>query len=441
MTRKTQGPAGRHGVARAAGVAAAAVLLLCLWAAGAVAAAPGDVVWRDLAQRRPGGDDAYTALAVSPSGQVCAVGSTAASPGAPPDVLVRTYRSDGSLRWRRVWTWPGGRADAAAAVVRAPHGGYVIAGSSGPYWLLLRYTSGGYLQWVRRGRGSFAQCALDALAVDDAGNVYAAGSATAAGGSSRLFLLKCSAAGAVRWRRSYGTDAGAASASDVVFGAGSVYVAGQAATGPGTSAAVLAAYSAAGVRRWVRAYAAPGAVSAQATAVAWVSGPAIAGWSTTAGGADDGFVARYTVGGTQRWAASYDAADATADRFRDLAAGADGRVCAAGEVVTAGGAQALTVCFDAAGSPLWSLLGPGTQGFAACRFADGFASVAGTASFAAARVTAAGAAAWESTDTPGGYVGFAPAAVQAAGSAYLYAAGSATDAGGARASLLVRYRP
>jgi len=144
-----------------------------------------------------------------------------------------------------------------------------------------------------------------------------------------------------------------------------------------------------GTRRWAHDFAAPGATSARATALACASGPIVAGWSTSAGGSDDGFVARYTAGGT----------------------------------------------------PLWSHTGSGTLGLAVCPVDGSFAFTSGTGSLTAASITAAGEQAWERSVSPAGYDDFRPVAVRASGSAYLYAAGSAAVDGGGHASVLVRYRP
>ena len=146
---------------------------------------------------------------------------------------MRKYGAGGAALWRRVWTWPGRSDDVAAALVRDRRGGIVVAGSSGSCWLLLKYTGGGYLQWVRRSRGSFSHAAFTAVAVDGSGDVYAAGAATPAGGDSQLLLRKYSAGGALRWQRTLGTSAGDAAAVAVILGDGGVYVTGQSQTGPG----------------------------------------------------------------------------------------------------------------------------------------------------------------------------------------------------------------
>ena len=312
--------------------------------------------------------------------------------------------------------------------------------SSGADWLVLKYSRSGYLQWVRRARGRYAQCRLIALTVDGDGNVYAAGRAAPGEGPERVLTLKYSSSGKLRWHKTYASEAGDSAAAGITLGGGAVYVTGTTQGGAGGSTAVLLKYAPGGAQRWARTYAGPGAEAAHATALAYTTGPVVCGWSALPGG-DEGFVALFSLAGEQTWSAGYEALGATGDRFEALAVDGAGRACVAGTAVTAGGDQAFTACFDPAGLPLWALPGAGTRGFAVCRSGDGFAASSGTAALGAARATTSGAPVWERTLTPAGYGDFRPVALKAAGDAYLYAAGSAAAEGGGRAALLVRYRP
>ena len=286
--KETKHPAlpRRRGVL--AWVFSALVLAVAGAAAGQAGAAPGDVVWRDFSQRVAGGFDSYAALAVSAAGDACVAGATSEAPGAPGDALVRKYEPGGKIAWSRVWTWPGRCDDDAAALARDRRGGVVAAGSSGSSWLLLKYGAGGYLQWVRRGHGEFARCSFAAVAVDGSGNVYAAGAATPAGDDARLLLRKYSAGGALRWQRTLASGGGDVQADAIVLGGGDVYVAGRSATGDGTSAGLVARYSAAGARRWTREYQATGSEAVRATGIAYAAGPVICGWGAAGGGSPRG---------------------------------------------------------------------------------------------------------------------------------------------------------
>jgi hypothetical protein len=432
------GLAGRAAGTVLAVVASLAVLLV---APGTAVAAPGDVVWRDLSQRTPGGADAYRALAVAPSGQVCAAGVTAAAADAPGDVLLRKYTPGGSVAWRRIWTWPGRSDDGAAAIARDRRGSFLVAGASGSSWLLLKYTAGGYLQWVRRGRAPFARASLEAVAVDAAGNVYAAGSAMPAGGARRLLVLKVSSGGTLRWRRTIGSGAGDAAATCITLGGGDVYVAGRSATGPGTSAATTVKYSAGGTRRWTRAHTASSAEAASVTGIDYAGGPVVAGYGAAAGGLPEAFAVKYAADGSQAWTAGYEAAGVTGDRFDAVVGTAGGGACVTGSRWVGGTEQMLTAAFDAHGVLAWEAVTTGAAGgLAVCRTAAGFCATGGTEAAVAVLLSPDGAPVGGSSLSPAGHTVFRPAAVRAAAADYLYAAGSATGGGGT-AAMLVRYRP
>jgi hypothetical protein len=425
--------------ARRAALATAAVAVALVAAATAVAA-PGDVVWKEFSQRTSGGEDAWAALVVSPTGEACVAGVTAAAPGAPSDVAVRKYGPGGATLWRRVWTWPARSHDVATAIARDRRGGIVVAGSSGSRWLLLKYSRRGYLQWVRRGRASFARASFAAVAVDGSGNVFAAGVATPAGRGSRLLLRKYST-GRFRWQRTLSSSTGNAAAAAVVLGGGDVYVVGRSATGPGTSAATTVKYSAAGARRWVRRYAASGSEAVLATAAGYAAGPVVAGWGAAEGGSPDGFVARYAANGRLAWVAGHDDPEVAGDRFTALSADAGG-VCVTGSRGAGDQEQMITLRFDAVGGLAWERVTSGaTQGLAVCPVPGGFCSAGGTAAATAGVTSATGAPVWEETLTPAGYADFRPVVLRSAGGEYLYAAGSAGTAGGGGAAMLIRYRP
>ncbi len=444
MTKPAMPQSRRGAVPRSRAHAAALVLtalaLVLLWS-GSALAAPGDVVWKDFSQRAPAALDTYTALAVTSAGEACVSGATAAAPDAPSDVLVRKYGAGGAAVWRRVWTWPGQSDDAAAALVRDRRGGIIVAGTSGSCWLLLKYTAGGYLQWVRRSRASFSSAAFTAVAVDGSGDIYAAGAATPAGGHSQFLLRKYSSAGVLRWQKTLGSSAGDAAAVAVIVGDGDVYVTGSSRTGPTTSAVTTAKYSRTGARRWVRTYAADGAQAIRPTAIGYAAGPFVAGWGAAAGGAAQGLVARYTASGRQAWIAGYEGAGVTADRFDAVAADAAG-ACVTGSRWLGEEQQMITLRFDALGALVWERVRTeSTQGLAVCRLGGGFCSSGGGDAATAGVVTPAGAPVWEQSVSATGYEDFRPVALATAGNEYLYAAGSAASTSGGTAAMLIRYRP
>ena len=449
--RLRAGVAGLTGAARraagaglwaATGLVGSVACAALLAAPGSAVAAPGDVLWRDFSQRIPGSTDAYRALAVAPSGRVYAAGATTAAPGAPGDALVRAYAPGGSVAWRRIWTWPGRSDDGAAAIARDRRGSLLVAGSSGSSWLLLKYSAGGYLQWVRRGRRPYARCSLEAVAVDPAGNVYAAGSATPSGGDRRLLVLKLSSGGALRWRRTIGSGAGDVAATCITLGGGDVYAAGGRATGPSTSVATTVRFSTKGARRWTRAYAAGDTEAVSVTGIGYAGGPVVTGYGAATGSPPQAFVVKYAANGAQSWEAGYEADGVTGDRFDAVVATADGGACVTGSRWTDGTAQMLTAAFDAQGALSWETVTPeAAGGTAVCRTAAGFCATGGTEAAVAVLLSPDGNTLGASRLSPTGHSVFRPVAVRAAGTGYLYAAGSATGAGGGTAAMLVRYKP
>lgn len=438
--RRRQGHCRR----RAAHGALAAIVALTALAVCAhpASAAPGDVVWHRLSQRISGGTEAYRSLAVTSAGDAYAAGLTTSRAGAPPDVLLAKYGLGGRLMWRRVWTYPGRSVDVATDVVRDQRGGVIVAGSSGPCWLLLKYRADGYLEWVRRGRGSYASCGLEAVTVDSAGNIYATGHATSAGKATRIFTIRYSSKGSFRWRTTLGSTLGDAAGADVVSGGGNLYVVGDIAAGAGARACATIQYSSGGERRWLKTYAAGPATSAVGLVVAYRSGPLVMGSVTADGMPGDGFVARYSTSGVEQWVAGYTGPYDLGERFSDMVLDGSGRAVVTGTRQTGTAEEMVTVGFTPDGSVDWELTGGATEGSAVCRAGSGaLYSVGGGATLFAGRATPAGVAEWQSSFTPADCTGFVAAAIRMAGTKALYVAGSTRPSAGGEAALLLRYRP
>ena len=424
--------------------AAVVASIALLGVVGTAAAAPGDVVWRDLSQRVPGGSDAYRALATSPSGDAYVAGSTSSGAGAAEDVLLRKFSARGDVVWQRVWTYPGRSTDLACDVARDRRGSIIVAGSSGTSWLLLKYGDDGYLQWVRRGRAPYARCELVAVSVDGAGNVYATGTATPPGEHRRIFTLKYSAAGALRWRTTLGSLAGDASGNDIVAGGGDVYVAGGFATGAATSKAATIKYSATGRRRWIAYHAArPGDVAA-GVCVGYAAGPVVAGVGTAPGEQGDGFVVRYDASGAELWTASYAGPYDLGDRFNGMVVDASGAVCVTGTRWIGVADEMLTARFGPTGALEWAhaVTGGAPEGYAVCGAPGGaYYSAGGGLETIVSQDAAGGLPGWQRSIAPAGYTDFTPVAVAAAGSDSVYVAGWAHAGSASSAAMLIRLRP
>jgi hypothetical protein len=193
------------------------------------------------------GDSFGRAVAVDPSGNVYVAGSTT-------DALWTSYNGgldDGFLaRWDAAttgaerWSQPIGTSgdDLAFAVATDQSGNVYVAGTTsgafpgqtnhGGYDLFLaKFDSGGNRLWVTQ-QGSFGDDSAQALAIDQSGNPILAGTTTGnlfgtnAGGKD-LFLLKTDPSGHVLWSTQRGTTGDDVANAIAVDPTGLIYVAGS----------------------------------------------------------------------------------------------------------------------------------------------------------------------------------------------------------------------
>ena len=180
--------------------------------------------------------------------------------------------------------------------------------------LVVKCSSVGAQQWVRQ-LGSIQNDVANGVAVDGAGNVYAAGWAAADLGGhlgfTDIVLVKYTSAGAQQWVRHLGTSSSEMGKGVAVDGAGNVYIAGEThgdfgGVNQGGQDIVLVKCSSAGAQQWVRQLGSAGQDIAFGVAVDGTGNVYIAG--TTYGdlggvnhGGRDIVIIKYTSAGAQQW--------------------------------------------------------------------------------------------------------------------------------------------
>ncbi|CAA6822401.1 MAG: 3-ketoacyl-CoA thiolase (EC @ Acetyl-CoA acetyltransferase (EC, partial [uncultured Aureispira sp.] len=132
--------------------------------------------------------------------------------------------------------------------------------------LLVKFNAAGVRQWVKHYPGDYFPTAATDCAIDNTGNVYLVGYFETFNGDNNAFLLKYNSTGTRQWAVSYGGsnfDEGYGCALDQ---AGNVYLAGSASSSSGIASngyqnttggsydAFLAKFNAAGVREWATYY-------------------------------------------------------------------------------------------------------------------------------------------------------------------------------------------
>ncbi|MCB9304848.1 MAG: hypothetical protein H6566_29820 [Lewinellaceae bacterium] len=159
------------------------------------------------------------------------------------------------------------------------------------------------LLWESAYHGAIADDQPNAMAVDNAGNVYITGFTDTPSETTDYLTIKYNAAGDILWARTYN---GAANGDDVAHGlkvdaSGNVYVTGQS-QGPGDGVnMVTIKYNAAGVQQWAAVHSgATNSINIGYNIATDVFGNVYAAGGNSANG---GVLAKYNASGTAQWTA------------------------------------------------------------------------------------------------------------------------------------------
>lgn len=302
--------------------------------------------------------DQVVDIAADPDGSVYVTGTFAGSVDFDPgsavstltsiglgDIFLAKYTAAGALVWAERIGGTG--SDSVTSLARDASGNLILGGTfdgaadmdpgpgnvfltsiGGTDGFIAKYTSAGNLVWARR-YGSTSADYLADVAVDGAGNVYAAGwfssqaDATPVSGGVLVsdgnsvdgFLLALDPAGAVRFAYAQGGPAADVSSAVTITSGGSVVVAGtfhSAAnffsanstpqlTSAGGGDAFVAAYTSTGGLRWVRPFAGTGEEDVQIGGLAHDAGDNVVVTGTFTGTTDFGASTLRTSLGVSDW--------------------------------------------------------------------------------------------------------------------------------------------
>jgi hypothetical protein len=314
----------------------------------ALAASRGEIAWARIV---PGvataGVDRVIDVAPGPGGTLYVLG-VYNEPTFTGWTWVARYAADG----RKLWVKKYGEAQGidancwAMAVDRA--GDLVVAGSRRPLasadadMLVLKYTPGGRLVWARSyaGPGADADVATS-VCTDAAGNVYAGGFATQAGGTYSAFaVVRWSARGHRDWVttiESLTPGPGDGATSMVIDGRGATYLTGHVQDSPTTTACLTTKVSATGAVLWKQIFA-PGAVFNEGMSIGRRGSVVyVAGRASDDGAAATVFLAKYAAGTGSPSTVSWSAFTQSMFDPLALAVGADGSAWVTSNSAGAGG--------------------------------------------------------------------------------------------------------
>ena len=257
-------------------------------------------------------DDAH-AIAIDASGNVYVTGESYGD--TDYDYATIKYNAAGQEQWVARYNGPGNQGDAAYAMAIDGSGNVYVTGVSigsgtDADYATIKYNSSGQEQWVARYNGpangsDYGQ----AIAVDNAGNIYVTGWSRGAGTNFDYATIKYNSGGQQQWTARYhgpgtGLDQPYAIAVD---SSGTVYMTGKS-NGSGTSVDYATIkYDSAGQQQWVARYNGSGNSGDEAPPLPWIASANVyvTGQSYRAGGDTDYATIKYDSTGQEQWVIRY----------------------------------------------------------------------------------------------------------------------------------------
>jgi uncharacterized delta-60 repeat protein len=218
-------------------------------------------------------------------------------------------------------------------------------------------------QWASRYNGPGNNVEISySIAVDGAGNVYTTGSSSGDGTGYDIATVKYNSAGVQQWVSRYN---GTGNSDDIAYsiavdGAGNVYVTGssKSSTASGTESYITIKYTAGGTQSWARSYNGPGNSTdiAYSIAVDAAGNVYVTGASTGSGTSLDYATIKYDASGTVQWIQRYNGTGNNRDEASSLKIDASGNVYVTGYSRTGevtGTENFTTIKYNSAGVQQW----------------------------------------------------------------------------------------
>ena len=286
-----------------------------------------------------GGDDRAFGVTTSDSGEIYAVGKIQDATS-NDDIWLRKMDADGMEIWTATYDGPDGGDDSGQAVWWSATG-IAVAGitntQSGNDIIVRLYNETGGSVWTDVVDGEAG--ATDqghGVAMDSAGNVYAAGSVNVTDQSENAWLRKYDPAGTEIWTEEYADNSGG---PDQYFSAAvdkddNIVVGGSTRKGTAGDNVFIRKYDPDGMLLWTHFYNAPSSGNDRVNGVATdADGNIVAGGYKTVGTSDlDMWLRKFEPGGLPTWTQSLAGDAMQADEIHDVATDADGNVLAIGEL-------------------------------------------------------------------------------------------------------------
>jgi len=307
--------------------------------------------------------DKANAIALDNAGVIYVTGYSLGS-GTGDDYATIKYDTLGVEQWVARYNGPGNSQDVATAIAVVNADNIYVTGRSVGYgtswdYATVKYDSSGVEQWVVRyhGPGNQWDCA-NAIALDNAGNIYVTGYSWGSGTGDDYATIKYDTLGVEQWvARHNGPGNGGDQANAIaVDDAGHIYVTGRSyGSGTGGDYATMK-YDTLGVEQWVVRYIGPGIGGDQANAIAVDNAGHIyvTGGSQGSGTYQDYATIKYDTLGVEQWVARYNGPVNQYDVATAIAVDDAGHIYVTGRSYGSGtGGDYATMKYDSSGVEQW----------------------------------------------------------------------------------------
>jgi len=303
-----------------------------------------------------GGDLGRAVVAVD-DGYVITGSTTSIGSGAD-DIFLLKIDTLGNMLWE--YAYGGPASEQGNALVAAPDGGFVIAGSTkssgagGMDVCLIKTDAAGNWLWERTFGGENFETAQGLATTADGGYILTGWTSSFYATMSEVYVIKTDESGNLQWQRTYGGSWAEEGAGIIQTADGGYIVAGQTESfGAGEDDIYVIKTDEFGNVEWEKTHGGAGNDWAEAIVAADDGGYVMAGWTGSFGsGGFDAMLLKINGSGNSVWWKAYGRAEY--DAGNALAKTADGGYVLGGYLgLAGGGADAYLVKVDGSGNILW----------------------------------------------------------------------------------------
>jgi len=209
-------------------------------------------------------DDFARALALDQDGNIYVTGTSTTPRFIEVNIATVKYNSAGGQQWAAFYNGPGSALDEPSALAVDELGNAYVAGTSqgrgtGDDIVVIKYNASGVEQWAKRytSSGTNPDAATD-MALDASGNIFVTGSTNVAG-NNNFVTIKYNPNGDQQWIAFYDSPAKFSDGANALAldQAGNVYVTGSSMSQSLSTDFLTIKYNGAGIQQWVVRYAGP----------------------------------------------------------------------------------------------------------------------------------------------------------------------------------------